>query len=103
LTKWTWDFPEYSRSWAEVSEQAKKRDDYTCRSCGARGYKSERPGDAILHACHIVSRRNGGKDILSNLVTKCVRCHAREGGHGHLMANPGLKAQIKKQGKKWTF
>lgn len=96
-----WKFPSYSKNWEKLADECKRRDGYTCKVCGARGFKAG--GTATLNACHIVSKRSGGKDILSNLVTQCLSCHSKADGHGHMKANPQFKTQIKKQKKKWTF
>jgi 5-methylcytosine-specific restriction endonuclease McrA len=45
------------------------RDGYTCQQCGKRNCR--------LEAHHIVSRHDGGKDALTNLVTLCDSCHKR--------------------------
>jgi len=44
------------------------RDGYRCTTCGAT---------RDLHVHHIVPRREGGPDELSNLVTLCFTCHER--------------------------
>jgi len=95
---WDWKFPKYSQEWQEISELCKKRDNYTCRRCRAKGKKLG--GTATLHACHIRSKREGGLDTLQNLITLCVKCHSAEEGHGHMKANKNFKKQIKAQGKK---
>ena len=101
MKTWNWKFPDYSDKWTEISEACKKRDKHTCRKCGAKGFKAG--GSATLQAAHIKSRRLGGVDVLTNLITLCVKCHAKEEGHSHMKANSTFKKQIKKQGKKWTF
>src|SRR2546425_303094 len=45
------------------------RDGYTCQQCGKRQVR--------LEAHHIVYRKLGGKDTLSNLLTLCETCHHR--------------------------
>ena len=94
-------FKSYGKDWENISEACKKRDGYKCRKCGAEGYKIG--GTAILHAAHIKSFAQGGKNILSNLTTRCVKCHSAEKGHSHMKANPHFKKQIKNQKKKFTF
>ncbi len=46
-----------------------ERDDYRCTVCGATEQ---------LEVHHVVPRRAGGMDALSNLVTLCAACHERE-------------------------
>jgi len=98
-----WKFPKYSANWEKLADECKRRDGYTCKVCGARGFKANTPGTATLQACHIKSKRDGGRDLISNLITKCVKCHSQESGHGHMKANPRFQKQIKTQKKKWTF
>lgn len=43
------------------------RDNYTCQCCKTK--------KGTLHAHHIIYRRNGGADILDNLITLCEKCH----------------------------
>lgn len=100
---WNWKFPEYGKNWEEIAEACKMRDSYKCRVCGAHGNRANPPGTAHLQACHIVSKRRGGRDILSNLRTLCLKCHSQESGHDHMRANPEYKKLIKKQSKKWNF
>jgi 5-methylcytosine-specific restriction endonuclease McrA len=46
-----------------------QRDGYRCTVCGATEQ---------LEVHHVVPRRAGGADALSNLVTLCVACHEKE-------------------------
>jgi hypothetical protein len=50
----------------ELRELVLKLDQKTCQSCG------KYPASQVHH---IKSRRQGGKDILSNLITLCGSCH----------------------------
>ena len=43
------------------------RDRYTCQHCGKRNCR--------LQAHHVLSREQGGKDTLANLLTLCEACH----------------------------
>ena len=43
------------------------RDDFKCTQCGK--------SDTKLEAHHIIRRRNGGKDTITNLTTLCKECH----------------------------
>ena len=62
--------------WYKWVDQAKKRDDYKCRKCG----KTDKESYLIVH--HIDESRKTGKlnNKLSNLLTLCRPCHAREHG-----------------------
>ena len=50
-----------------------KRDNSTCRYCGARA-----PG-VVLHVDHVHPVARGGKNELENLVTSCRDCNAGKG------------------------
>ena len=52
--------------WEELKKLVWRRDNYTCQVCG------KRPSYQVHH---IIPRRKGGKDELSNLVTLCGLCH----------------------------
>lgn len=71
-SKFNWEFPEYCRDWDELSRLCKERDGYRCVLCGS---------SKNIQAAHIVSKRHGGKDVLSNLRTLCIECHAKEHPH----------------------
>lgn len=47
------------------------RDNYTCQSCGV--FTQNDPH-------HIIFRSQGGSDTEENLITLCVRCHAKAHG-----------------------
>lgn len=53
--------------WRIVREFVFKRDDYTCRYCGARG--------AALECDHALPLSRGGKSTPVNLVTACQPCN----------------------------
>lgn len=55
-----------------LREKVYKRDNYTCQNCDAKGGTR---GKATLHAHHIVPKKNGGKNVMSNMKTFCVACH----------------------------
>lgn len=55
--------------WREVREAALVRDEHKCRRCGASN-----PAELDVH--HLVPRRGGGQDELSNLISLCDGCHA---------------------------
>ena len=50
-----------------------KRDNSTCRYCGARA------PDVVLHVDHVHPVARGGKNELENLVTSCRDCNAGKG------------------------
>lgn len=52
--------------WRNIRRLVLERDDCSCRICG-----KENSGQ--VH--HIIPKRSGGTDQLSNLVTLCGRCH----------------------------
>ena len=53
--------------------QVLHRDDFQCRYCGAK------PGESELHIDHVLSKADGGNDIIDNLVTACVPCNLGKG------------------------
>jgi 5-methylcytosine-specific restriction endonuclease McrA len=70
------DTAEWRRRRCEVYE----RDKWTCQDCGVKCKNSADSKFANQHkrkiqAHHIVARRDGGSDELSNLVTLCMSCH----------------------------
>lgn len=77
---WDFKFPKYSSNWDKKAKDCKKRDNYTCQVCG-KFFGNEKHK---LHAAHIISKTKGGKDILSNLVTKCEDCHTNSPKHHHM-------------------
>jgi len=54
--------------------QVLARDSFTCTYCGRR------PPDVALEVDHRVSVRDGGSNILENLVTACGECNRGKGG-----------------------
>lgn len=63
-------------NWHEQSWQARKRDNYTCQTCGF-----VRKNNPALPVHHIIPYHNFNGDykaanVLSNLITLCGRCHA---------------------------
>ena len=53
-----------------------RRDNYTCRDCGATPRKDT---NVKLHVHHIVPVSKGGKTVLSNLITNCDVCNLGKG------------------------
>lgn len=64
--------------WRRRRKEVYERDQWVCQECGvkclssagAKNYKGRR-----IQAHHIIPRRNGGSDELSNLETLCTTCH----------------------------
>jgi len=69
-----------SPEWKALSKTCKKRDGYTCRSCGKKARTKDEKRK--MHADHIIARSKGGRDTLTNLQTLCELCHADK--HPHL-------------------
>lgn len=64
----------YGSNWQHVRKAALIRDGYQCQACGMLlGRKSR---DA--HVDHIIPKREGGTNELSNLQTLCHGCHSRK-------------------------
>lgn len=55
-----------------LRDQILKRDDYHCRYCGRRAQ--------TLHIDHVIPVNQGGKTIMSNLVTACSQCNRKKAG-----------------------
>ena len=53
-------------TWRNVRHLVLKRDNHKCRVCGKKS-------SSQVH--HIIPRRKGGDEELSNLITLCGRCH----------------------------
>ncbi|SNR68266.1 SWIM zinc finger family protein [Halorubrum vacuolatum] len=68
----------YPENWDELSQRVKKRDNWVCQKCAAKGGPS---GNARVEAHHIIPKSKGGGDRLSNLITLCHDCHESEHGH----------------------
>ncbi|SDJ54860.1 HNH endonuclease [Halovenus aranensis] len=62
----------YPDDWSSRSREIKKRDDYTCQNCGAKGGPK---GNNELHAHHVVPISDGGSHKKTNLKTLCKDCH----------------------------
>src|SRR6185437_1176984 len=64
-------------AWRRLREEVLKRDRYRCTTPGCG--RTDR-----LTVDHIISRRRGGSDLLSNLTTRCGSCDAsvKEGADG---------------------
>jgi len=56
--------------WRKLREIVIRRDGGTCQACGQPG----------KHVDHVVPRKLGGTDELSNLQLLCVQCNLSKGG-----------------------
>lgn len=62
----------------QLREEIKIRDNYTCQICG-----KYMPDEVGLHIDHIISIKNGGKSIPSNLRVLCSKCNGKKGGNNN--------------------
>jgi 5-methylcytosine-specific restriction endonuclease McrA len=60
-------------SWWDLVKQAVKRDGNKCGRCSYVGSGIERH--------HIVSLQDGGRNVLSNIISLCKTCHAKRHSH----------------------
>lgn len=58
----------------ELRRRIIERDNYTCQNCG-----KYMPDEVGLHVDHIVSIKNGGKTVESNLQVLCDKCNLSKG------------------------
>lgn len=58
--------------WVKIINKVFKRDNYTCKYCGAKGK------NVILEADHIKPKSKGGSDDLENLNTSCRKCNRKK-------------------------
>ncbi len=58
-------------SWCVNRKLALERDNYTCQLCGAKG------DGVIIDVHHIVKVRDGGSNLVNNLVCYCRPCHMK--------------------------
>ena len=71
--------------WRRTRQLCYERDNWLCADCECRCLNTR---DSKLHpkrkiqAHHIVPRRDGGSDDLSNLVTLCMSCHHKRERRG---------------------
>lgn len=61
---------EMPENWELIRNAVLLRDRFTCTRCD-KEFKRER----FLSAHHLMPRRDGGSDDMTNLVTLCVPCH----------------------------
>lgn len=70
------------------------RDDFRCQYCKARPARSE------LNLDHVVPRALGGRSTWENVVTSCIECNRKKGGHTPKQA--GMKLIRKPVRPRWT-
>ena len=70
------------------------RDQNSCQYCGDRFTRSE------LNLEHVVPKSRGGKTTWENVVTSCVPCNRRKGGH--LLEEVGMHLVRRPVRPKWT-
>ena len=68
VTQW-----EYPFDWKDRAKRIRRRDEYSCQSCGAT--------DTLLDAHHIIYLSNWGTNQQNNLITLCRPCHMAEHDH----------------------
>jgi 5-methylcytosine-specific restriction protein A len=73
--------------WIKNAGRARKRDGYTCQSCGVQWV----PGTRGFDVHHIIPIRLGGSDKLGNLTTLCRRCHRQIEHRMRLAEAAGLR------------
>ncbi|AGB40090.1 restriction endonuclease [Halobacteroides halobius DSM 5150] len=64
---YNWEYQESNRLDENLRKATLYRDDCTCQLCGTT--------ETMLHAHHIMPRRDGGADSIYNLITLCKACH----------------------------
>lgn len=66
--------------WRRTRKLVYARDNWICQDCKCKcknSADSKNDGKKKIQAHHIMARRDGGSDELSNLVTLCMSCHHR--------------------------
>lgn len=67
----------YPSNWEQLSRECKRRDDYTCKHCGARQNEQRRGQKGwyrvILSAAHVDHKLIDHS--LTNLISLCQKCH----------------------------
>jgi 5-methylcytosine-specific restriction endonuclease McrA len=72
---------EEAAAWEKARKAVDARDKRICRACGKRSELDAVGLTKRGHRHHLVYRSAGGKDISSNLVTLCSKCHNEEHMH----------------------
>lgn len=71
--------------WRRRASECYARDKHICQDCGVLcvgGVLAREQPSRKIQAHHIIPRRHGGGDELSNLVTLCSRCHGKREAKG---------------------
>lgn len=66
--------------WKARRLEVYERDNWTCQDCQT---KCGNKGPRRIQCHHIIPRRNGGGDELTNLVTLCASCHHKREARGY--------------------
>lgn len=74
------NFGGFASKWEILRFKLLKKDDFTCRYCGASPLKDK---EVNLHIDHILPKAKGGENIEDNLVTSCSNCN--QGKLDHLL------------------
>ena len=74
--------------WKELRGAVWERDDKKCVVCG------QSTGSGQIH--HLVHRKHGGSNDLSNLVTLCGRCHMLESNTPDFAVHKAFKIPLNK-------
>lgn len=69
-----------------------RRDNYTCRYCGAFAPL------AVLVVDHVTPRKHGGPDVLENLVTACQDCNS---GKSAALPERWLVSEVEEAARRW--
>lgn len=69
-----------------------RRDNYTCRYCGAFAPL------AVLVVDHVTPRKHGGPDVLENLITACQDCNS---GKSATMPETWLVDEVEQAARDW--
>ena len=71
-----------------------RRDNFTCRYCGAKA------PDVVLHVDHVIPVALGGSDKPENLVTACADCNS---GKGSTSPDEKSVAQVSDDAMRWAL
>lgn len=69
-----------------------RRDNFTCRYCGAQAPQ------VLLEVDHVMPRSRGGSDTQGNLVTSCEDCN---GGKAATLPEDWLREEVKQAALEW--
>lgn len=79
---------DYPDNWNEISKNVKRRAGYRCEQSFCRVELTGRYNQ-YLHVHHIDGQKNNNK--MHNLKVLCIRCHASEPNHGHMLISREYK------------